>query len=31
MQTTEQCVNVIADADFRILKIVEPKPGEDLR
>ena len=31
MQTIEQCVNVIADADFRILKIVEPKPGEDLR
>jgi len=29
-QTIEQCVNLIADAGFRILRIVEPKPGEDL-
>ena len=30
-QTIEQCVNMIADASFKILKIVEPKPGEDLK
>jgi ubiquinone/menaquinone biosynthesis C-methylase UbiE len=30
-QTIEQCVNMIADAGFKILKIVEPKPGEDLK
>ncbi len=30
-QTIEQCVNMIADAGFKILRIVEPKPGKDLR
>jgi ubiquinone/menaquinone biosynthesis C-methylase UbiE len=30
-QTIEQCVNMIADADFKILRIVEPKPGKDLK
>lgn len=30
-QTIEQCVNMIADASFKILKIVEPKPREDLK
>lgn len=29
-QTTEQCVNMIADEGFETLRIVEPKPGEDL-
>jgi len=31
MQTIEQSVNMIADAGFRILRIVEPKPGKDLK
>jgi ubiquinone/menaquinone biosynthesis C-methylase UbiE len=30
-QTIEQGVNMIADAGFRILRIVEPKPGKDLQ
>jgi len=30
-QTIEQYVNMIADAGFKILRIVEPKPGKDLR
>lgn len=30
-QTIEQCVNMIADAGFKILRIVEPKPGKDLK
>ncbi|MCW4020633.1 MAG: methyltransferase domain-containing protein [Candidatus Bathyarchaeota archaeon] len=30
-RTIEQSVNMIADAGFRILRIVEPKPGEDVR
>ena len=29
-QTIEQCVNMIADAGFKILRIVEPKPRKDL-
>ena len=29
-QTIEQCVNMIADAGFKILRIAEPKPGKDL-
>ena len=29
--TIEQCVNMIADAGFRILRIVEPKPGKDVK
>ena len=30
-QTIEQCVNLIADAGFKILRIAEPKPGKDLK
>lgn len=30
-RTIEQCVNMIADAGFRILRIVEPKPGKDAK
>jgi len=30
-QTIEQYVNMIADAGFKILRIVEPKPGKDLK
>jgi len=30
-QTIEQCVNMIADAGFKILRIAEPKPGKDLQ
>jgi len=30
-QTIEQCVNMIADAGFKILRIVEPKPTKDLQ
>jgi SAM-dependent methyltransferase len=31
VRTIEQCVNLIADAGFKILRIAEPKPGEDVR
>jgi len=30
-QTIEQGVNMIADAGFKILRIVEPKPRKDLK
>jgi ubiquinone/menaquinone biosynthesis C-methylase UbiE len=30
-QTIEQCVNMIANAGFKILRIVEPKPRKDLK
>ena len=30
-QTIEQCVNLIADTGFKILRIAEPKPGKDLK
>lgn len=30
-RTIEQSVNMIADGGFRILRIVEPKPGEDVK
>jgi SAM-dependent methyltransferase len=30
-RTIERCVNLIADAGFKILRIAEPKPGEDVR
>ena len=30
-RTIEQCVDMIADAGFKILRIVEPKPGEDVK
>jgi ubiquinone/menaquinone biosynthesis C-methylase UbiE len=30
-RTIEQCVNMIADAGFKILRIAEPKPGKDVR
>jgi len=30
-RTIEQCVNMIADAGFKILRIVEPKPGKDVK
>lgn len=30
-QTIEQCVNMIADAGFRILRIAEPKPRKDVK
>lgn len=30
-RTIEQCVDLIADAGFKILRIVEPKPGKDLK
>ena len=30
-RTIEQCVNMIANAGFEVLRIVEPKPGEDVR
>ena len=30
-RTIEQCVNMIADAGLKILRIVEPKPGEDVK
>ena len=29
--TIEQCVNMIADADFKILRIAEPNPGKDVK
>lgn len=30
-RTIEQCMNMIADAGFKILRIVEPKPGKDVK
>ncbi len=30
-RTIEQCVNIIVDAGFKILRIVEPKPGKDVK
>lgn len=30
-RTIEQCVDMIADAGFKILRIAEPKPGEDVK
>ena len=30
-RTIEQCVNMIADAGFKILRIAEPKPGRDVK
>lgn len=30
-RTIEQCVNMIADAGFKILRILEPKPGKDVK
>jgi ubiquinone/menaquinone biosynthesis C-methylase UbiE len=30
-RTIEQCVNMIADAGFKILRIVELKPGKDIK
>ena len=30
-RTIEQSVNIIADAGFKILRIIEPKPGKDVR
>jgi ubiquinone/menaquinone biosynthesis C-methylase UbiE len=30
-KTFEQCVNMIADGGFKILRIVEPKPGKDVK
>ena len=30
-RTIEQCVNMIADEGFKILRIVEPKPGKDVK
>jgi ubiquinone/menaquinone biosynthesis C-methylase UbiE len=30
-RTIEQCVDMIADAGFKILRIVEPKPGKDVK
>ena len=29
-RTIEQCVNMLADAGFKILRIAEPKPGNDV-
>jgi SAM-dependent methyltransferase len=30
-RTIEQCVNMIADAGFKVLRMAEPKPGRDVK
>jgi len=30
-RTIEQCVSMLADAGFKILRIAEPKPGTDIK